>query len=464
MQRAVRHYLPFKDFSSWILAGHISSLVWYLALFPGRLGYDPIQAINLMRTGESTDWWSSLYFWVLRITTMGGHSIWLASLSSIITLQFSFLFFVRSLPLKVNILEKAYFLVCISPLFGNFAVNVNHDTFIASGIFLISGISLREISKESKEVPKMVPYLAVFLLLNSKTGYFLIISFIGYLLLTKKKGTEVLVISLVSIGIFLFTSIGITKSPVPMQLYPILADIKCVTQHPEARINASEWNFLSTIADLNLWKKPLSCASLDDAINVITSPKIQSIQETSLLKTYFGIASRNPAIVIQAHLQRSSQALPPPFFQGPQNQVDQDIRNPVGLNTNIALQLRGGVLHPSIDDPLLKPKTNPFFIAEKVALFFSFLINQASWFWGWGGLWLWPIIVFQVNVLRVRKVKNLLALSYPIIVNHLLHIAVGPIPAARYVMSTILIGYTYTVILLITWWENRKTPESFESL
>ena len=449
--------------SPWVIAGHFSSLLWYLALFPGRLGSDPIQALNLIRAGESTDWWSPLYFWFLRLTTMGGDSLWFASLFSLIPLQLTFLFFVMSFPLNSHILVKGYSLVCISPLFGNFAVNINHDTFIVAGTFLISGISMRELAKTGRRVHPAIPYVAIFLLLNSKTGYALILAFLGYLILTKKTILKIASISLFAVAMFLVTGIGITKSPVPMHLLPILADIKCVTQHPEARITNTEWQYLSTIAELELWKKPLSCASMDDAIVDIRNPKLQTLKDGELLKTYLGILTRNPAIMIQAHFQRSSQALPPPFFQGPQNQVDRDIRNPVGLNTNIALQLGPEVLHPSIDDPELKLERNPFSVLEKTFLFFSFLINQASWFWGWGGLWLWPILLFQLQVLKIRKIRTLIAINYPIILNHLLHVAIGPIPVPRYVMSTILIGYTVTIFFLLKWWHDNKTSESFEN-
>ena len=63
--------------------------------------------------------------------------------------------------------------------------------------------------------------------------------------------------------------------------------------------------------------------------------------------------------MVQAHLQRGSEALPPPFFQGPPNQVDRNLAIPVGLNTNTALQLGPEVLHPSIDDPALKIRKGP---------------------------------------------------------------------------------------------------------
>ncbi len=448
--------------SPWLFASHVATLFWYVALFPGRIGADPIKAIDLMRQGESTDWWSALYWWFLKLTTFNGTSIWLSSLLSLLPLYLSLLYFIFSLPVRPSVQDKSVFLICLSPLFGNFGVNINHDTFVTSGAFLIVGISFREFSKVRKNSNVLIPYIAVFFLLNSKTGYFLICGFLGYILLTKKGFWNFAKIASFTLSLFLATCLGVTKSDMPLQLYPILADIKCVTQHPEARINQNEWKYLSSIAELSLWKTPLSCASMDDAVSTIKSANFLEINEAKLLKTYIGIFGRNPAIVIQAHLQRSSQALPPPFFQGPQNHVDRDIQNPVGLNTNIALQLGPEVLHPSIDDPTLNSRNSPFPPLEKIALLSSFLINQASWFWGWGGLWLWPILMVQVTVFKVRKPSTFLALNYPLILNHLLHIAVGPIPAPRYVMSTILIGYSLLVLVLVKWWEKNHRKEGFE--
>jgi hypothetical protein len=442
--------------SRWQVASHISLLAWYTALFPGRLGSDPVQAITKMRAGESTDWWSSLYFWFLRLTTFNGQSIWLASLLSAVTLYMAFIYFINSLPAKKEILHKVQFFVCLFPLFGNFAVNINHDTFFTSGVFIISGISLRKYLENQIPTGFIAPYAALFCLLNSKTGFFVIALYLLMILVFDRQlvaFTKYLSFTLV---VFLITSLGITKSPVPMELMPAMADIKCVTQHPDARITDKEWEYLSTIAEIDLWKKPLSCASMDDAVNVVRSATIEEIQHVPFLKNYLKIATRNPAIVIQAHFQRGSQALPPPFFQGPQNQVDRDIRNPVGLNTNIALQLGPEVLHPSIDDPTLKLEHSYLKVPESIALFFSFLINQASWFWGWGGLWLWPILLFQVVILRIRSARLIWILNYPLILNHLIHVAVGPIPVPRYVMSTILIGFIYTSLATVIWFDKSK--------
>lgn len=442
--------------SRWLLGSAGAALFWYVSLFPGRIGSDPVQAIILMEKNQSTDWWSALYFWFLQVTTFNGQSIWLASLLSLIPLYLSLIYFLYSLPEKKQRVDKVAFFVCLSPLFGNFAVNINHDVFFTSGILLLLGYSLRMYLKSSKQIDRYLPFIAIILFLNSKTGYILILFFIVYIFLISKKFLNTLMLISFTIFVFLLTSIGITKSPVPMHYFPFLADIKCVAQHPEARITDKEWNYLILIASTEVWKKPLTCSSMDIAIGEVRSKKLEAIHPIEFFKTYLSIATKNPAIVIQAHLQRSSIALPPPFFQGPQNQVDRNIDNPIGLNTNIALQLGPEVLHPSIDHPPLKIDNKYLKPLESFALLGSFLVNQASWFWGWGGLWLWPILIYLIFKVKERRSLELIKLTYPIIVTHAVLIAVGPIPAPRYVMSTILVGNIILLFLLSELFEKTK--------
>jgi hypothetical protein len=129
----------------------------------------------------------------------------------------------------------------------------------------------------------------------------------------------------------------------------------------------------------------------------------------------------------------------------------------VGLNTNIALQLGPEVLHPSIDLPSLKLDVNFLKPLESFALLGTFIVNQASWFWGWGGLWLWPIFIYLLFRLKERNALSLISLTYPILITHAVLIAVGPIPAPRYVMSTILVGNIILLFLLSELFSKSKS-------
>ena len=442
--------------SKWLVGSGVVSLLWYVSLFPGRIGYDPVQSVILMRNGESTDWWTSIYFWFLRITTFYGQSIWLASLISMIILYLSMLYFIYSFPENKKRIQKVAFFICLSPLFGNFAVNINHDIFISAGTLLLVGISLRHYLNSFTKIDRYIPYFAISLLMNAKTGYFIILTFLMFKLLTSQRYLKLFSYVVTALALFFLSSIGITKTSVPMHFLPALADLKCVAQHPEARISNDEWNYLKILSPEEKWKEPITCSSMDVAIGGIRSEKLKTIDAKEFIENYVSIASKNPAIIIQTHLQRSSVALPPPFFQGPENQVDRNINNPVGLNTNTALQLGPIVLHPSIDDEELKIHNPVLKTLESLALLPSFVINQASWFWGWGGLWLWPIYFYLITRLRGGSLKRIVGVTYPLIATHLVLFLVGPIPAPRYVMATILIGNAVTLFLISEFMSKTK--------
>jgi len=444
---------------NWRSASLGSAIFWYLGLFPGRIGYDSIQAMSLMRDNQSTDWWTGWYFRILELSTFQGNSIWLASLISMCALYLALWYFIFSLPLKKKVLEKINFAICISPLFGNFAVTVSHDTFFTSGILLLVGYSFRLRAGFNSRANLYLPLLAATLLLTSKTGYFTLFAFLLFLLICKTPRPRLILYIFFTLSLFALSNVGISKTSVPLEIMPAVADLKCVAQHAEAEISKTEWDFLATISPVKNWKMPTTCSSMDEALVPLSDSNFQSVSRREFLQNYVSIASKNPAIIIEAHLQRSSEALPPPFFQGPKNQVDQNIRNPIGLNTNTALQLGPEVLHPSIDDPRLKVNLGLFAYVQHFLLFFSFIINQASWFWGWGGLWLWPIFLIPIAYFKFIRIRDLFFVSYPVIANHLFLVTFGPIPAPRYVMSTVLIGLTYTMAAAIGWFGELKPKE-----
>jgi hypothetical protein len=250
---------------------------------------------------------------------------------------------------------------------------------------------------------------------------------------------------------------SIIKHPV---LNIFIADLRCVTQHPEAEISPEEWSTLSLIAERDLWEKPLTCSNPDALISSLGAEKKDLDLNIQFLKTYLSISSKNSAIVVQAHLQRSLGALPPPFFQGPENQVDRNIKNPVGLGTNTALQLGPEILHPSIDEPSVAHKIGILKPLEIIAQAGIFLINQASWFWGWGGLWLYPILYYYLFKMGVRRVTHLGLLLLPTLLLHISYVVVGPGPLGRYYFSTILAGFSLFVSILVDAFMNRKLHEN----
>jgi hypothetical protein len=141
-------------------------------------------------------------------------------------------------------------------------------------------------------------------------------------------------------------------------------------------------------------------------------------------------------------------ALPPPFFQPPSNQIPWDVNIPLGVDTNVALQSGPGLLHTSIDEKSVEISVPLFKPLEVIAQSLTLLINQASWFWSWGGMWLWPITFFVLTRINKRNLLHLSIALLPTISLHLSLFLIGPSSLGRYVMSTILQGVIICLILI----------------
>ena len=191
-------------------------------------------------------------------------------------------------------------------------------------------------------------------------------------------------------------------------LSPFISDLKCVVQDKDARISPDDLDFLYTLAQKQIWNKPVSCSVADITNISINSPKTDFRYLSRFFTVYARIAIHNGPTVIMAHIQRSRGSLPPPFFPGPTNQINLDPMVPVGLNSNFALQDGAPAIHPSLDDKnysISNPLSELLFPIVQVG---AFLINQASWFWGWAGLWTWPIIIYWIWKVFISNFKSIL--------------------------------------------------------
>ena len=155
-------------------------------------------------------------------------------------------------------------------------------------------------------------------------------------------------------------------------------------------------------------------------------------------------------------MQRSRGAFPPPFFQGPQNQIDSNLSHPVGFGTNTALQAGPEVIHPSIDEESVRLSINLLKPFERFAQIGIFLVNQASWFWGWGGLWLWGVLALSRLMFKGRWFRKMISVFYPIFFLNFMLFFVSPGGYPRYVMSSVIAGFICTIIVFGLIQENGK--------
>ena len=433
---------------------------WYLALFPGRLGYDYALLARMVQKGESTAWWGANFYWIFRFLTFGGEHLFLISLISLSLLTYSIYFFIWSLPIKLEYRRKALTVLMITPIYGFFGLTVSHDVFQTSGVLLASALLFRWKFDSEFRFSKAIPVIgiSVFSLLTTHTGIAIVLYLVIIILVNREVQAAIITVALTGSILFL-SNFGIQepgassefadKVPRASGAIPILLliDLKCIVQHPDAAISDGEWIVLEKYSPRKNWLEKTTCSNPDAMLAPLKLDRTQVKLDQELVRTFISIVSRSPAIPFVSHIQRSAVALPPPFFLPPVNQIPWDTKIPLGEGTNVALQIGPEVLHPSIDEPSLAKKISLFAPLEVIAQTMALLINQASWFWGWGGLWLWSIYIFLIFRIRVLKSWESLVLTMPTLLLHLSIFAIGPSSLPRYVMATIFQGLIFTYLI-----------------
>ena len=96
----------------------------------------------------------------------------------------------------------------------------------------------------------------------------------------------------------------------------------------------------------------------------------------------------------------------------------------------------------------------PFEILAQIP---TLIINQASWFWGWGGFWLLPIIYFWIKNFTNSRILRIILSLYPIFLLHTTLIILTPGSLGRYYMSTILIGIIVSIVMFLQFLKNVQS-------
>ena len=429
-------------------------IFWSVALYPGRISYDNVKLLRLIRIGGSTDWWSAEYFWIIKLISINGRYPAIVSLCMLMTLFFSIRKLISSISRNKRVEKISLLIITVTPFFGVFGMTISHDVFFCSGLLLLVSIELNRYPKESSSdvfYPNRLIFTSWFLLATTHIGIVIIIfSLIRYLLTNRKKASVFVILLFLSTQ--LISAIGIQERiPTYRFLWPLAADIKCVVQHPDADLPSDTWEILTRYSSQENWKKPIPCSNMDPVAVILGDFSNQDISYLEFLKFYVNLASQNPQIVIMSHIQKSQGVLPPPFFSSVTNMVVYDPKKPIGYNSQSSLIVGQEVLHSSIDAPEYKPHSAAIKVLESIALFPVFLINQASWFWGWGGLWFYSIPIYFFRKRRMREITS----TYPFFLAALVLVAVSPAPSVRYFMWEVIGGLIFTIILAVEYFSKE---------
>jgi len=227
-----------------------------------------------------------------------------------------------------------------------------------------------------------------------------------------------------------------------LYLANVLGDMKCIAQHPDAVISENQWNELTKLGSIELWKEPKSCWLADYSYFALESASVNSGKTLSLWKELF---IQNPQISIVSRIQRASVALPPIFFSPPPNMIEMNYSLPVGLGTQDDLQKFSELFKTSVDSKYFQNKELPVQSAlESLLLFVALIFNQNSQIWGWAGLWISIALIFGRRLTKLSRTQFVLALL-PLIFTHVVIVLASPAPNPRYLMSSTLLGITLLI-------------------
>ena len=429
-----------------------------MALFPARMGADAVGLMQTIRNGQSTDWWTGLFYWLFRITSINTKFITLTAIVQVIIFSLSIIYVVQGTSFSSSVKKRAIIIFHASPIFGFFSMSISHDVTQTSGILILVGIELRLL--QGRELSRFATpmFIASFLLSTTHTGF--IVTFIAWFAyFARSKKYKHLFFVIIFLTVILLSNFGLTKGlnvhgnfieSSTVKYWSLLAGLKCAVQHPEAEISQEDWNILNKISSTENWKKPVSCENYDRQINALElQDKNYNLQNIEFIKLYLSVTSKNPAIVAMSHIQRARGVLPPLIFQPPSNQVSLNVEEPVGFGTNTALQSGPVFLHPSIDiEEGERNKPFIFNFLETPAQGLALIFNQASWFWGWGGLWLLVALLVLIAQESKTRIRNVILIFYGPISLNLMLIVVIPTSMPRYYMSSIVLGMLFAALFV----------------
>jgi hypothetical protein len=210
-------------------------------------------------------------------------------------------------------------------------------------------------------------------------------------------------------------------------LLPIIADVKCVAQSDNSVISEQDWAVLRKIQSEKSWREIESCSSANIALN-------QGFNNEAIgrefIGTYIRIAQQNSLKIVQAHILRSSSAIPAPFL------IPQSSVYALGEGTTqLGTQLQNGLLITSrsiygkTGIPVLRQGEPLVMLVATIVNFFSHII-------GWGGL-LVLVLILAPAAKRIERKKLLVVL----LSMHSFLFLWSPVNDNRYLLTTNLVAW-----------------------
>jgi hypothetical protein len=442
--------VSFREKTSKTLGNHlpmIGILFWFVSLFPARIGHDGKLLLDMIQKNESSDTWSSGYYHFIRVTTLNSELLFMPTIITTTLIVFSLIWVVSKLIKDVKSQKRISKLLLFSPFIGFTGMTLSHDVFLTVALLLMVGLFKAQFDGNLSQKEQMWSLITLcFCLVMFHSGiFFFALLIINYV--SRKQLRLIVYTTFLFLALLVGSKVGVSQNKhVGEFIGFVVMDLKCVAQHPQADLSSKDWSFLETYGPREVWETPVSCERNEIPEKIMRDKMIPNLD---FYLQSFRILVKHPYLTLGAHIQRSRGALPPPFFLGPQNQVDYSDNIPLGLKTNTALQDKPGIFHPSVDFQSENATREVRIDAVQYpAQLYAFVLNQASWFWGWAGFWLWPILVWlHLTYRKNRRSIDKVWIISPLLLQHFIIFVVAP-ALARYLMATIILGIITSVLLI----------------
>jgi hypothetical protein len=395
----------------------------------------------------------------LKLLSFGGRTVILIAFLQIVLLYAAIKNFVAiAIPEKKR--HFVLILLLVNPIFGFTAMTVSHDSTLVIGVFLL----IISQNKENRIILTLnwaiqkrtvLEILGYAFLSTNYSGWLIIIGHVVLRFRRTRIGGTLQVIRLLTIATtftalpVIFFSGNTNNYGLEGPSLPFLADIKCVTQYHDSEIGASTWKYLETLGSREYWLSNTDCSTIDETIHLARKygagvPKLNR----QFIKEYYKIVSLNPRVVLFAHLKRSAEVIPPPFVMANWNNSSSAEKAAIDDGFFYWAGNWHGVVHLSVDEKSVQNELNNLKILSVFAKSLGLLMNSASWFFGWGGIWLlFPALYYFIE----RKEQGVIwkEVLFYLGILHLFIFIMGPAPVPRYSLTTLFFGYiSFNAILL----------------
>ena len=323
----------------------------------------------------------------------------------------------------------------MTPLIGYLSVTLNHDILSSCGILLIFITLLVE--KKWSGRKKIVLVFQISLALTSFIGLIgTLVILLIYSIRHRTRNFRTTMLSAFSIILFCSASfISIERPPLSVVLLPIISDVKCISQSDNSTISNQDWIVLKSIQSEASWREVESCSSANTALN--EEFKNEAI-DRDFIETYLRIATQNSLQIIQAHILRSSSAMPAPFL------IPQSTTYDLAENTTqLGIQKQNGLLltarskYGETGLPIIRK-------VEPLAMFGASIVNFFSHIIGWGGL-LILIVLLAPSSKRLERASLLTVL----LSMHGFLFLWSPVNDNRYLLTTNLLAWVLIAQLIV---------------